>query len=108
MYEMFNQVKILETGEVFGTGWLPALPDLRDYTIEHPEISKMAKELGITSKKMSKSKLPEKVSLKKWCIGIENQGSLGSCTANAAVGVIEYFENRAFGKFIDGFTPFCL
>ena len=31
-----------------------------------------------------------------------NQLQLGSCTAQAAVGVVEYFENRAFGKHIDG------
>jgi C1A family cysteine protease len=27
--------------------------------------------------------------------------NLGSCTANAAVGVVEYFERRAYGKYID-------
>lgn len=102
MYEMFKQINLPETGEILGTGWLPSLPDLRDYTNEHPKVFKMTKELGMTSKKMSNAKLPEKVNLRKWCSEIENQGSLGSCTAHAAVGVIEYFENRAFGKFENG------
>ncbi|GAH37304.1 unnamed protein product, partial [marine sediment metagenome] len=33
---------------------------------------------------------------------IENQLALGSCTAHAAVGVVEYFERRAYGRHIDG------
>ena len=28
----YEKVKIPETGQTFGTGWLPPLPDLRDYT----------------------------------------------------------------------------
>ncbi|HEY9246893.1 MAG TPA: C1 family peptidase, partial [Candidatus Methanoperedens sp.] len=39
--------------------------------------------------------------LRKWCSPVENQGQIGSCTANAGVGVVEYFENRAFGKYLD-------
>ena len=31
----------------------------------------------------------------------EDQGSLGSCTAHAGVGMVEYFEKRAFGKYVD-------
>jgi C1A family cysteine protease len=42
------------------------------------------------------------IDLRAWCSPIEDQGALGSCTANAAVGMIEYFERRAFGKHIDG------
>ena len=49
-----------------------------------------------------KLKLPASVDLRQWRSPVENQGSLGSCTANAAIGVVEYFENRAFGKFLDG------
>ncbi|HEX9317742.1 MAG TPA: C1 family peptidase, partial [Nitrososphaeraceae archaeon] len=37
----------------------------------------------------------------KWCSPIEDQKSLGSCTANAGVGMVEYFEKRADGKYID-------
>lgn len=32
---------------------------------------------------------------------MENQLNLGSCTANAAIGVLEYSERRAFGRHID-------
>ena len=46
--------------------------------------------------------MPIATDLREWCSPIENQGTLGSCTANAAVGMVEYFERRAFGKHIDG------
>jgi C1A family cysteine protease len=45
---------------------------------------------------------PSSVDLRKWCSPIENQGGLGSCTAHAAVGVVEYFQRRSFGKHLDG------
>jgi C1A family cysteine protease len=37
----------------------------------------------------SSSDLPERVDLRELCSPVENQGSLGSCTANAAVGALE-------------------
>jgi C1A family cysteine protease len=33
-------------------------------------------------------------------------GALGAGTANAGVGLVEYFERRAFGNHIDGSWPF--
>lgn len=101
MYTTYKKVE-LENGEIVGTGWLPPLPDLRDYTEEHPKIAPIVKKLGIPSNKDKLKTLPPKVDLRPWCSPIENQGSLGSCTAHAAVGIVEYFENRAYGKFIDG------
>jgi C1A family cysteine protease len=41
--------------------------------------------------------LPAKVDLRKWCSPIEDQGQLGSCTADAGAGRMEYFERHAFG-----------
>lgn len=102
MYAMYKEVEIPETKEMVGTGWLPPLPDLRDYTEEHPEITRMAKKLGISPTKKVTSSLPNKVDLRQWCSPIENQGALGSCTAHAALGIVEYFESRAFDKHIDG------
>ncbi len=101
MYEMYHEVKIPETGEKLGTGWLPPMPDLRDYTEKEPEIADMTKKLRILPTKKVPSP-PTKIDLTQWCSPIENQGSLGSCTANAGVGVVEYFQRRAFGKHIEG------
>ncbi len=99
MYALYNKLELLEKKETVGTGWLPPLPDLRDYTAEHPAIKDMAKKLGLTGKKLS---LPATVDLRQWCSPIENQLNLGSCTAHAGMGIVEYFERRAHGSYIDG------
>ena len=112
---VFNElVTTPQTGEVMGTGWLPPLPDMRDFTDTVPEIAEMAEKLGLAeklgpAKKSGPAKgrrelraLPVAVDLRAWCSAIENQKSLGSCTAHAAVGIVEYFERRAFGRHIEG------
>lgn len=102
MYAMYKQVEIPEIKETFGTGWLPPLPDLRDYTEERPDIADMTEKLGISPTEKVTPSLRDKVDLRKWCSKIESQGSLGSCTAHAAIGVVEYFEIRAFSRHIEG------
>lgn len=101
-----------ETIQKFRMGWLPDYPDFRDYTVEHSEVASRLKALGqkysvkaMLSKvgvaKRAKTSLPDSVDLKEWCSPIEDQGELGSCTAQAGVALVEYFERRAFGKHID-------
>ena len=102
MYNSYKEVEIPQTQEIVGTGWLPPLPDFRDYTEQESDIPEMAKKLGISVGKKTLRAAPTKVDLRQWCPPIENQRALGSCTAHAAVGVIEYFERRAFKKHIDG------
>ncbi len=102
MYQAYQNKVVSETGQSRGTGWLPPLPDLRDYTQEHPEIRKMAKSLGLAPAPKAKRALRSKVDLRQWCSGVEDQGALGSCTAQAAVGVVEYFERRAFDRHVNG------
>jgi len=84
---------------ILGMGWLPDYPDFRDYTAGEKSIKAMLNKVGVASP--TKVTLPISVDLRPWCSPIENQGALGSCTANAGVGVVEYFERRAFGKHID-------
>jgi len=83
-----------------GLGWLPDYPDFRDYTAGHQAVKAMLETIGVD--KPLKVTLPAATDLREWCSPVENQGSLGSCTANAGVGMVEYFEKRAFGKHIDG------
>jgi len=62
-------------------GWIPDRPDQRDRlysTIAAPP-----------------KKLPAKVDLRADCPPVENQGELGSCTANALVGNLEFLEGKA-------------
>ena len=102
MYASYKLVDLPETCERVGTGWLPSLPDLRDYGTARPEISKMAGQLGIAPGKKKPPALPASVDLRPWCSEVENQKSLGSCTAHAGVGVVEYFQRRAFNEHIEG------
>jgi C1A family cysteine protease len=85
--------------ERLGMGWLPDYPDFRDYTEEQKSVKAMLSKVGVS--KAAKAGLPASVDLRAWCSPIENQGSIGSCTANAGVAMVEYFERRAFGKHID-------
>ncbi len=85
--------------EKLGMGWLPDYPDHRDYTMDHENIKPMVKKIGITGP--LKVSIPVSKDLRTWCPPIENQYALGSCTANAGVGIIEYYERKAFGKHID-------
>jgi len=39
-----------------------------------------------------KVSLPASVDLRAWCSLIENQDKLGSCTVDAGVGIVEYYE----------------
>ncbi|MFZ1983471.1 MAG: C1 family peptidase [Desulfatitalea sp.] len=95
----------------YGMGWLPDLPDFRDFTAERKELSARLKSLDqkpiktmlqtVGVAKGGAKRLPSAVDLRPWFSPIENQLSLGSCTANAGVGLVEYFERRAFGRHID-------
>lgn len=80
-------------------GWLRDLPSIRDYTMTSPKVINQTKKLGLL--KADPSTLDARVDLRSWCSPVEDQGSLGSCTANAGVGLYEYFERKAYGKHID-------
>jgi C1A family cysteine protease len=102
-----------------GKGWLKDLPDFRDNTpetnhltagqiargVKHPVDELLARlDDDLKRKKVTKTKKvsPIKVDLRQWCSPIEDQGQLGSCTAHAGIGLYEYYERRAFGRYIDG------
>ncbi len=61
-------------------GWVPDVPDQRDYLYSaiRPVV-----------------KLPQRVDLRGSCSAVENQGSLGSCTAQALAGNLEYLDKKA-------------
>jgi C1A family cysteine protease len=64
-------------------GWMPDLPDHRDRQFAAPLM-----KLG---------PLPSKVDLRKQCPKVYDQGQIGSCTANAIAGAIE-FDIKKQGK----------
>jgi len=78
-------------------GWIPDYPDIRDYTEETEEVKSVLGPTGVLKVKG----LPVSVDLREWYSPVEDQGALGSCTAHARVGVIEYYERKSFGRHID-------
>ncbi|MEO5650231.1 MAG: C1 family peptidase [Ginsengibacter sp.] len=63
------KTKKLVDADNYKMGWLPDIPDARDFAYAAP--------LKVMQN------LPQKVDLKKLCPRVYNQGGLGSCTANA-------------------------
>lgn len=96
---IINNVVFDGTYGIVGTGWLPPMPDLRDYTENNPQIELINSKLGIDT---GEPKVVTSVDLRKWCAPVENQLTLGSCTAHAGIGIVEYYEKRAFNKHIEG------
>jgi len=76
----------------FSMGWQRDLPDLRDYSSETSQVSKLiskSRYLGASA-----ASLPASHDLRPWCSPIEDQQTIGSCTAQAGAGLIEYYERR--------------
>ena len=68
-------------------GWMKDIPDTRDYPFK--AVSAIPPSL------------PEKVDLRDKCSPVEDQGNLGSCTANALAGALEYLDIINKGTYID-------
>jgi len=106
--------------QILSYGWIPDLPDFRDYTAATVSIREILVPTGLpparvvpvpgtvkkagavaAGRRPKPASLPASADFREWCSSVEDQRSLGSCTANAGVGVIEYYERRAFGRHID-------
>ena len=103
---------MIDTTSRQGMGWVPDYPDFRDYDINKDGIPPQRKDQGqkktikvmlgeLGNHKKSGIALETTKDLRQWCSPIENQLSLGSCTAHAGVGMVEYFTRRAFGEHTD-------
>ncbi|HRZ19654.1 MAG TPA: C1 family peptidase [Methanofastidiosum sp.] len=69
MLSIFKRVKYNKYG------WKPDIPDQRDFVFKTPRAFVA---------------LPPKIDLRSYCSPVENQSTLGSCTANAIAGALEY------------------
>ena len=69
-------------------GWLPDLPDQRDY------VYKVSRDPKVTIT------IPKRVNLSKYFPNIMDQGDIGSCVAQATIASLEYLEKRERGEAI--------
>jgi len=85
-------------------GWLRDLPDFRDYTTAEAHVTALLGQLepAAKAKRGDAVTLGAAVDLRPFFSAVENQGNLGSCTAQAGVGLWEYLERRAFSSDLQG------
>jgi len=100
---MGQQVRIGIEGRR-GMGWLPDYPDVRDRGPEHEAVKPLLQKTSVPE--LRGDEPPPRVDLREWCSPIEDQGEIGSCTAHAGVGMVEYFERKAHGKHLDASRRF--
>ncbi len=67
-------------------GWLPDIPDQRDFSY---------------AAIMPRVRIPANVDLRRFCSVVERQGELGSCTACALTGNLEFLDNRPDADYTD-------
>lgn len=90
-----NGVRLRAFKNTFGLGWSPDCADTRDYSLNTPAVARvLGGTLGVTIGATS-------VDLRSLFSPVENQSSIGSCTANAAIGLLEYYERAALGRHAD-------
>ncbi len=84
-YNSMSEVQEQQGQQQKGTGWVADPVDERD-KVYYIDVS---------------AGLPLSVDLREWCSPIEDQGKINSCTAHAAITLVEYFQRRAFGQHLD-------
>jgi C1A family cysteine protease len=77
--------------DAVGLGWLPDIPDERDFTLTHGLVRERLGTLDTQSKNLlsGDAPLPTRQDLRRGN-EVHNQQSLGSCTAQAVVSLVEY------------------
>jgi C1A family cysteine protease len=97
-----------------GLGWRPDLPSIQDYDELNDSIpgrlinytgirsiKKLTKELKVDPDSLEAHNLESDPDLREECSPIEDQRTIGSCTAHAVVGLLEYYELKAHDRHID-------
>ncbi len=95
-------------------GWLPDPLDGRDFSVRDARVrARLAVALPCLS---TRTAVPAaaaarngaqaavgalRVDLRPWCSPIEDQGDVGSCTAHAVIGALEYFERKTHGEHVN-------
>jgi C1A family cysteine protease len=87
----------------YAMGWVRDLPDVRDFTTGSEEVASILNAVPAGDTVCADApRLRPREDLRQWCSPIEDQRTIGSCTAQAGVAIVEYYQRRAFGKHLDG------
>src|ERR1051325_1800707 len=81
-----------------GTGWIPDLPDPRDYGPAHRNLAPVLKGGLQDAIAEPPAELPSSVDLRPWFPPVIEQGILHACTAATAAALIGYFEKKTLGR----------
>ncbi len=94
-----------------GMGWIRDIPSIRDYGPFHEHVSLEKMQLGQnesiremleeTDALDSGVDFPSRVDLREWFPPVDDQGPLGSSAVHAVIGLLAYFEYRAWGRHVD-------
>jgi len=97
-----------------GLGWRPDLPSNQDYDelnesvpgrlknrTDVRSLKKLTEKLRLSPELLGELDYDPAADLREGCSPIEDQETIGSCTAHAAVGLIEYYERKVYGRHID-------
>ncbi|WP_447598238.1 C1 family peptidase [Nitrospira sp. Nam80] len=82
-------------------GWQPDIPDCRDHALDTEEFEQPLRQANARLASVPKAKAPSRMDNRQYCSPIENQDTLGSCTAHAVVGMLEYMMRRGLGEHTD-------
>lgn len=81
-----------------GFGWLPSLPDFRDYLPSEPEVQQLLERLRSVG--ASTAQATSSTDLREYFVDVPDQHGLNSSVAHACAGLVEYFERRAHGRLL--------
>jgi C1A family cysteine protease len=100
-----NLLNVNDGRPVVALGWHPDLPDFRDKTSSDKSAQQSLERAARSYRQLAGANAPRALPRKhenlQWCPPIEDQGALGSCTAQAVVGLIEFMQRRV-GQHVDG------
>lgn len=87
-----------------GTGWVPDIPDPRDFDISSDTLRGALEAAPAEVRRLARAGAEPTGSHYdnvRYCAPVEDQGSLGSCTAQSVVGMMEYMMLRAQVRHLD-------
>jgi C1A family cysteine protease len=82
-------------------GWHPDVPDFRDFGLDRAEFREPLEKAKALLGMAPAAKLQNQVDNRHYCSPVEDQETLGSCTAHAVVGMLEYMMRRGLGEHTD-------